>query len=67
MKVQLEETKHQVDGQRAEQQKLQKIIADADADVFQLKKQLEQVGKEAGGQRTKWARRLRKNPRQIIC
>lgn len=50
MKVQLEETKHQVDGQRAEQQQLQKIIADADADVFQLKKQLEQVRKGEGGQ-----------------
>lgn len=43
MKVQLEETKQQIESQKVEQQKLQKIIADTDAEVFQLKKQLEQV------------------------
>lgn len=46
MKVQLEETKQCVDGQKAEQQKLQKIIADADAQHVQQKKQMEQVKSE---------------------
>lgn len=45
-KQQLEEAKQRVDGQKAEQQKLQKIIADADAEQIQQKKQLEQVKKE---------------------
>lgn len=43
MKLQLEETKQRVDGQKAEQQNLQKIIADADAQHVQQKKQMEQV------------------------
>lgn len=43
MKLQLEETKQRVDSQKAEQQKLQKIIADADAEQVQQRKQLEQV------------------------
>ncbi|XP_023121554.1 cilia- and flagella-associated protein 58 [Amphiprion ocellaris] len=43
LKQQLEETKQHVDSQRTEQQKLQKIIADADAEQIQQKKQLEQV------------------------
>lgn len=43
IKLQLEETKERVDSQKAEQQKLQKIIADADAEQIQQKKQLEQV------------------------
>lgn len=47
MKLQLEETKQQIESQKVEQQKLQKIIADTDAEVFQLKKQLEQVICEA--------------------
>lgn len=47
MKLQLEETKQQIESQKVEQQKLQKIIADTDGEVFQLKKQLEQVGGEA--------------------
>ncbi|KAM8741734.1 cilia- and flagella-associated protein 58 [Acanthopagrus schlegelii] len=46
MKLQLEETKQRVDSQKAEQQKLQKIIADADAEQIQQKKQLEQVIRE---------------------
>lgn len=46
MKLQLEETKQCVESQKAEQQKLQKIIADADAEQIQLKKQLEQVKEE---------------------
>uniref|UniRef100_A0A674NJS0 Cilia and flagella associated protein 58 n=1 Tax=Takifugu rubripes TaxID=31033 RepID=A0A674NJS0_TAKRU len=46
MKLQLEETKQHVDGQKAEQQNLQKIIADADAQHVQQKKQMEQVGRE---------------------
>ncbi|TNM84643.1 hypothetical protein fugu_008821 [Takifugu bimaculatus] len=46
MKLQLEETKQRVDGQKAEQQNLQKIIADADAQHVQQKKQMEQVGRE---------------------
>lgn len=46
MKLQLEETKQRVESQKAEQQKLQKIIADADAEQIQLKKQLEQVKEE---------------------
>ncbi|KAM9348951.1 cilia- and flagella-associated protein 58 [Symphorus nematophorus] len=46
MKLQLEETKQRVDNQKAEQQNLQKIIADADAEQIQQKKQLEQVVRE---------------------
>ncbi|KAM3601496.1 uncharacterized protein V6R79_013731 [Siganus canaliculatus] len=46
MKLQLEETKQRVETQRAEQQKLQKIIADGDAEQVQQKKQLEQVIRE---------------------
>uniref|UniRef100_A0A4W6DUE0 Cilia and flagella associated protein 58 n=1 Tax=Lates calcarifer TaxID=8187 RepID=A0A4W6DUE0_LATCA len=46
IKLQLEETKQRVDSQKAEQQKLQKIIADADAEQIQQKKQLEQVIRE---------------------
>ncbi|KAK1882426.1 Cilia- and flagella-associated protein 58 [Dissostichus eleginoides] len=46
MKLQLEETKQRVDSQKAEQLKLQKIIADADAEQIQQKKQLEQVIRE---------------------
>lgn len=49
MKLQLEETKQRVDAQKAEQQKLQKIIADADAEQIQQKKQLEQVGNQREG------------------
>lgn len=47
MKLQLEETKQQIESQKVEQQTLQKIIVDTDTDVFQLKKQLEQVGGES--------------------
>ncbi|XP_068577374.1 cilia- and flagella-associated protein 58 [Cebidichthys violaceus] len=46
MKLQLEETKQRVDSQKAEQQKLQKIIADADSEQVQQKKQLDQVIRE---------------------
>lgn len=46
MKLQLEETKQRVDTQKAEQQKLQKVIADADAEQIQQKKQLEQVNQD---------------------
>ncbi|KAJ4929733.1 hypothetical protein JOQ06_018755, partial [Pogonophryne albipinna] len=46
MKLQLEETKQRVDSQKAEQLKLQKIIANADAEQIQQKKQLEQVIRE---------------------
>ncbi|XP_076607181.1 cilia- and flagella-associated protein 58 [Chaetodon auriga] len=46
MKLQLEETKQRVDSQKAEQEKLQKVIADADTDQIQQKKQLEQVIRE---------------------
>lgn len=46
MKLQLEETKQRVDSQKAEQQNLQKIIADADAEHVQQKKQMEQVKKD---------------------
>lgn len=45
-KLQLEEAKQRVDSQKAEQQKLQKIIADADAEQIQQKKQLGQVHEE---------------------
>lgn len=45
MKLQLEETKQHVDSQRAEQQNLQKMLADADAEHAQQKKQTEQVTK----------------------
>lgn len=43
MKLQLEEAKQRVDGQKAEQQNLQKTLADADAEHAQQKKQMEQV------------------------
>uniref|UniRef100_A0A673AB75 Cilia and flagella associated protein 58 n=1 Tax=Sphaeramia orbicularis TaxID=375764 RepID=A0A673AB75_9TELE len=46
IKQQLEETKQLVDSQKAEQHKLQKIIADADAEQVQQRKQLEQVIRE---------------------
>lgn len=46
MKLQLEETKQRVDSQKAEQQNLQKILADADAEHVQQKKQMEQVKKD---------------------
>lgn len=46
MKLQLEETKQRVDSQRAEQQNLQKMLADADAQQVQQKKQTEQVKEE---------------------
>ncbi|XP_074528557.1 cilia- and flagella-associated protein 58 [Halichoeres trimaculatus] len=46
MKLQLEEKKQHVDSQKAEQQKLQKIIADTDAEQIQQKKQLDQVIRE---------------------
>ncbi|KAL7390317.1 hypothetical protein ABVT39_018730 [Epinephelus coioides] len=46
IKLQLEDTKQHVDSQKAEQQKLQKIISDADAEQIQQKKQLEQVIRE---------------------
>uniref|UniRef100_UPI0037E95453 cilia- and flagella-associated protein 58 n=1 Tax=Semicossyphus pulcher TaxID=241346 RepID=UPI0037E95453 len=46
MKLQLEEIKQHLDSQKAEQQKLQKIIADADAEQIQQKKQLDQVIRE---------------------
>lgn len=46
MKLQLEETKQRVDSQKAEQQNLQKLIADADAEHVQQKKQMEQVREE---------------------
>ena len=46
IKQQLEEKKQRVDKQKAEQQKLQNIITDADAEQIKQKKQLEQVKKE---------------------
>ncbi|XP_067350961.1 cilia- and flagella-associated protein 58 isoform X2 [Channa argus] len=45
-KQQLEEAKQRINSQKAEQQLLQKIIADADAEQIQQKKQLEQVIRE---------------------
>lgn len=60
MKNHLEETKQQIESHKVEQQKLQKIIADTDAEVFQLKKQLEQVGGEAT--RREQAGEYEKNP-----
>lgn len=48
----LEEAKQRVDSQKAEQQKLQKVIADADAEQIQQRKQLEQVKKEVMGKET---------------
>lgn len=56
IKLQLEETKQCVDSQKTEQQKLQKIISDADAEQTQQKKQLEQVKKE----KHRWVERDRK-------
>ncbi|KAF7661063.1 hypothetical protein LDENG_00270080 [Lucifuga dentata] len=46
MKQQLEETKQRADSHKAEQQKLHKLIADADAEQIRQKKQLEQVIRE---------------------
>ncbi|KAG8008181.1 Cilia-and flagella-associated protein 58 [Nibea albiflora] len=46
LKLQLEETRQRSDSQKVEQQKLQKIIADADAEQIQQKKQLDQVVRE---------------------
>ncbi|XP_076017313.1 cilia- and flagella-associated protein 58 [Genypterus blacodes] len=46
MKQQLEKTKQRADNQKAEQQNLQKIVADADAEQIRQKKQLEQVIRE---------------------
>ena len=43
IKLQLEETKQQVESQKTEELKLQKMIADADAEQVQQKKQLDQV------------------------
>lgn len=53
MKLQLEETKQRVDSQRAEQQNLQKMLADADAEHAQQKKQTEQVKRVRCGERKK--------------
>uniref|UniRef100_A0A3B4WB06 Cilia and flagella associated protein 58 n=1 Tax=Seriola lalandi dorsalis TaxID=1841481 RepID=A0A3B4WB06_SERLL len=64
-KLQLEETKQRVDSQKAEQQKLQKIIADADAEQIQQKKQLEQVIRERD---TLGKQLLRRNDeRALLC
>ncbi|XP_042286993.1 fasciculation and elongation protein zeta-1 isoform X4 [Thunnus maccoyii] len=46
IKLQLEETKQRIDSQKAEQQKLQKIIADGDDEQIRQRKQLEQVIRE---------------------
>ncbi|KAM6907330.1 cilia- and flagella-associated protein 58 isoform 2-T2 [Xenentodon cancila] len=46
MKLQLEGTRQQVDSQKAEEQKLQKVISDTEAETVQRKKQLEQVMRE---------------------
>ncbi|XP_068600277.1 cilia- and flagella-associated protein 58 [Brachionichthys hirsutus] len=46
MKAQLEESKQHVDSQKAEQQKLQKILTEADNEQMLQKKQLEQVIRE---------------------
>uniref|UniRef100_A0A3Q4AT91 Cilia- and flagella-associated protein 58 central coiled coil domain-containing protein n=1 Tax=Mola mola TaxID=94237 RepID=A0A3Q4AT91_MOLML len=46
LKLQLEETKQQVESQKTEQHQLRKIIADADAEQIHLKMQLEQVFRE---------------------
>ena len=43
IKLQLEETKQQVECQNAEELKLLKIITDSDAEQVQQKKQLDQV------------------------
>lgn len=51
IKLQLEETKQRIDTQKAEQQKLQKIIADGDAEQIRQKKQLEQVKMEKEGEK----------------
>ncbi len=68
MKLQLEETKQRVDTQKAEQRKLQKIIADADAEQIQQKKQLEQVKKEKEEDKTKQSKRMtNRDLYLIIC
>ncbi|XP_053471025.1 cilia- and flagella-associated protein 58 isoform X2 [Ictalurus furcatus] len=46
MKQQAQETKQYMDNQEVEEQKLQKIIADADAEKVSLKKELDQVSSE---------------------
>ncbi|CAG5878862.1 unnamed protein product [Menidia menidia] len=46
MKLQLEETKQRVESQKAEQLKLQKIIADTEGEQIQQRKQLDQVKRE---------------------
>ncbi|XP_047199497.1 cilia- and flagella-associated protein 58 isoform X1 [Hippoglossus stenolepis] len=46
IKLHLEETKQHVESQKTEELKLQKIIADADAEQVQQKKQLDQVIRE---------------------
>lgn len=46
LKLQLEETKQQVESQKTEQHQLRKIIADADAEQIHLKMELEEVRKE---------------------
>lgn len=43
MKLQLDDTRHVVDSEKAEQQKLQRIVADGDAEQLRLNKQVEQV------------------------
>lgn len=61
MKLQLEETKQRLDSQKAEQQNLRKIIADADAEHAQQKKQMEQVKKERW-----WRRENNREPSPLI-
>lgn len=43
LKLQLEDTKQHVDSQHAEQQKLQKLLADIECEKIQQQKQLDQV------------------------
>lgn len=49
MKQQAQETKQYMDNQEVEEQKLQKIIADADAEKVSLKKELDQVRQKEKG------------------
>lgn len=49
MKQQAQETKQYMDIQEVEEQKLQKIIADADAEKVSLKKELDQVRQKEKG------------------
>lgn len=46
MKLQLDDTRKCVEEGKAEQQQLEKIIADGDTEQIRLKKQLEQVKTE---------------------